>query len=138
MADPFGDADGAAGAANDDYSNAGWARISLGTTIYISDEFGHHCNSTISKMRRESCGVKTIVRFGLSFFLKWGAVQVSVQIESELRWANPKTPLYNDLHFVFFTAVEEGTAPIVCVDIYECSVKVAFVDGRKGQRNKPC
>ncbi len=29
-------------------------------------------------------------------------------------------------------------APIVCVDFYEPSVKVAFVDGRKGQRNKIC
>lgn len=31
-----------------------------------------------------------------------------------------------------------ANAPIVCVDFYEPSVKVAFVDGRKGQRNKPC
>jgi len=44
----------------------------------------------------------------------------------------------NDLHFLLFTGRMRGIAQIVCVDFYEASVKVAFVDGRKGQRNKIC
>jgi hypothetical protein len=39
MADPFGDADGAAFAAVDDHSNTRWPWIAQGTTIHIGHEF---------------------------------------------------------------------------------------------------
>ena len=42
---------------------------------------------------------------------------------------------YNCLHFIFFTDRDNALAPKVCVDIYEPSVKVACVDGRKGWHN---
>ena len=132
MTNPFGDADGAAGAAHNDHANAGRARVSLGSPIDISYQFGDHCSSTISKMRREPDRVKTIIGFGVDFCLRAGDVQDSVQIESWLTRGFPKRRLYNKLPFPFFTASPLSIAPIVCVDIYECSVKVAFVDGRKG------
>ena len=69
VADPFGDADGAAGAAVNDYSNTGGPRVSLGTTVHIGYEFCHHCWPTISKMRREGGGVKMNLWFALCNFV---------------------------------------------------------------------
>ena len=67
MTNPFGDADGAAGAAINDHANAGRARVSLGSPIDISYQFGDHSGSTISKMRRERDRVKMIIGFGVDF-----------------------------------------------------------------------
>jgi hypothetical protein len=69
MANPFGDADGAAGAAINDHANAGRARVSLGSPIDISYQFGDHSSATISKMRRERERVKMIIGFGVDFCL---------------------------------------------------------------------
>ena len=132
MANPFGDPDGAAGAAINDHPNAGRARVSLGSPIDISYQFGDHSSSTISKMRRERDRVKMIIGFGVDFCFILVNVQDSVQIESFVTNEIPNKRLYNKLPFPFFTAARLSVAPIVCVDIYECSVKVAFVDGRKG------
>jgi hypothetical protein len=83
-------------------------------------------------MRRERDRVKTIIGFGVDFCLHLSNVQDSVEIESLLTSEIPNRRLYNKLPFPFFTASPLSIAPIVCVDIYECSVKVASVDGRKG------
>ena len=82
MANPFGDADGAAGAAINDHANAGRARVSLGSPIDISYQFGDHSSSTISKMRRERDRVKTIIGFGVAFLPPCRQCARFVQIES--------------------------------------------------------
>ena len=83
VANPFGDADGAAFAAVDDYSNTRWPRITQGTTVHVGHEFRHHCFvSTNSKMRRERFCVKTNIWRELKIFAiscKSGAVNFCVK-----------------------------------------------------------
>ena len=62
-------------------------------------------------------------------------VQVRVQNPSRLMRTVDNHRLPNHLHYVFCTALQPHAAPKVCVDIYERSVKVAPVDGRKGWHN---
>jgi hypothetical protein len=56
-------------------------------------------------------------------------VQLSVKIVSELEFEINKRQNYNNLHPPIFTGHGVCNAPIVCVDIYGCSVKVDSVDG---------
>jgi hypothetical protein len=72
VTDPFGDMNGAAGAAINNHPNTGRARVSLGTSVHVRYEFCHHCRVTISKMRRECGGVKIIMRFAANFLLQIG------------------------------------------------------------------
>jgi len=62
-------------------------------------------------------------------------VQVRVQNQTELLRPGGNHRLRNHLHYVFCTASHPYTAPKVCVDFCERSVKVAPVDGRKGWHN---
>jgi len=65
-------------------------------------------------------------------------VHPSVQIKDGTEPHISKQREYNRLQFRLCTGIQTGAAPKVCVDICECSVKVARVDGRKGWRNKTC
>jgi hypothetical protein len=56
-------------------------------------------------------------------------VQLSVKIMPELKVEIVKRQNYNNLHRPIFTGHGFCNAPIVCVDIYKCSVKVGSVDG---------
>ena len=67
--------------------------------------------------------------FARYFFPIFISVQPSVQKRDELIFQICKRQFSNSLHFELFTALREAIAPIVCVDIFECSVKVAPVDG---------
>jgi hypothetical protein len=87
-------------------------------------------------MRRESFCVKMNLEHGCGFLLLLGAVQVLCKSGPESEDAFPKLPPYSNLQFLLCTGRIHRIAPIVCVDFYERSVKVALVDGRKGQRIK--
>jgi hypothetical protein len=116
VADPLGDANGAGGAAIDNDANAGGPRISQGTTVHVGYKVGHDCRIAISKMRRESRDVKTIIRFGPKNLRKGCVVQFSVQIESESACEISKRRWENELRLQIFTAAIKDIAPIVCVD----------------------
>jgi hypothetical protein len=63
------------------------------------------------------------------FFSLFISVQPSVQKRDELIFQIRNRQFSNSLHFELFTGLPQAIAPIVCVDIYEWSVKVAPVDG---------
>jgi hypothetical protein len=65
-------------------------------------------------------------------------VKFSVQKPSPSETTHPNNRDYNKFAFAFCTAETIFNAPIVCVDFCEPSVKVALVDGRKGERSKIC
>jgi hypothetical protein len=65
-------------------------------------------------------------------------VQFSVQKPSQSKLVICKIRDYNKFALAFCTAETFFIAPIVCVDFCEPSVKVALVDGRKGERSKIC
>jgi hypothetical protein len=71
-------------------------------------------------------GDSWFARYFSSIFI---SVQLSVQNPDELIFQIPKHQFSNSLRSAFFTGLLQATAPIVCVDIYERSVKVAPVDG---------
>ena len=64
-----------------------------------------------------------------------GLVQVCVQNQPELFLFMNNRLHGNGLRFSFFTGFPYCSAPKVCVDFCERSVKVACVDGRKGWHN---
>jgi hypothetical protein len=67
--------------------------------------------------------------FGRYFFPIFLSVQPSVQNRDELIFQICKRQFSNSLRSELFTGLRQAIAPIVCVDIYEWSVKVAPVDG---------
>jgi hypothetical protein len=87
-------------------------------------------------MRPSALHVKTIIWFWINIFPFAVACETFVQNPSELNLPVDNFPTRNDLHFCLCTGFQKAIAPKVCVDFCEPSVKVAFVDGRKGWHNK--
>jgi hypothetical protein len=80
--------------------------------------------------------VKPIIWFFITLLSTAYRCAAFVQKRNYLPPPVDKYRFSNALHFPLFTALPTAVAPIVCVDVFRFSVKVSFVDGRKGKRIK--
>jgi hypothetical protein len=91
--------------------------------------------AALKMLSSQSC-VKTIFCF---FFKLFACLGSPVQHLCKKRPNSPSLWITirpaKDLHFWLSTDRQTAIAPKICVDFFECSVKVARVDGRKGWHN---
>src|ERR1035441_2225065 len=81
--------------------------------------------------------VQTIIWFPfICFAVRPSLVQSYVQNTAKLISSGDKFSPCNHLHFSLCTGLPQAIAPIVCVDVFQFSVSVVCVDGRKGWHNK--